>query len=109
MGPTLFTQEKKKGQQAKPNKHILWVWEIIVDLLVKDVEDHIEEIPACNSNEFVIYYKSSDALINIFEKNEMVSVVCSPHEEEEASNQRWVLLQESNFCLTEISFGEKIK
>lgn len=67
-----YLRTKKKGQQAKTNKHILWVREVIVDLLVKDVKDHIEEIPACDSNKFVIYYQSSDALINIFEKNEMV-------------------------------------
>jgi hypothetical protein len=26
--------------------HLLWVREVVVDLLVEDVEDHIQEVPA---------------------------------------------------------------
>jgi hypothetical protein len=60
LGPTLFSQ-KIKEKQAKLNNHLLWVGEVIVDLLVKDVEDHIEEIPAWRCNKILISYQSSES------------------------------------------------
>jgi hypothetical protein len=29
-----------------PKTHLLWVGEVVVDLLVEDVEDDVEEVPA---------------------------------------------------------------